>query len=233
MFFYPHPEGTLPSWQIIAALIFLIGSSWFVVVNRRHQPYLIVGWLWYLGTLVPVIGLLQVGSQAMADRYTYLPLIGVFIMVSWGIPCLLEKTCCPPVALSTLAAGLIAVLGVCTWHQVGVWKNSRTLFEHAIGLFPDHHIAHNNLGNVYAREGDLHQAASHYNAALRIDPQNAATLNNLGNVLMAQGDLEAALSHYSKALQKKPNFEQARHNLDLAMQKINQRPRGVIHSPNP
>jgi tetratricopeptide (TPR) repeat protein len=198
--YYPHPN-TIPLWQVAGAGLLLIFVSVLVIKAAKNRPYLAVGWLWYLGTLVPVIGLVQVGSQAMADRYTYLSLIGLFIMIAWGVPSVLAGWRYRRIVLAISTA--IVVLGcvVGTWWQVRYWKDSVTLFKHTVKVTSNNHFAHNNLGVALARGGRLDEATYHYSQALRIKPDRAEVHNNLGNALAAQGNVDRAVGHYSQALE--------------------------------
>jgi tetratricopeptide (TPR) repeat protein len=210
--YYPHP-GTIPIWQIAGAGLLLILVSVLVIKAAKNRPYLAVGWLWYLGTLVPVIGLVQVGSQAMADRYTYLSLIGLFIMIAWGIPSLLEGWRHRRSALAIASALLLLGCIVGTWRQVGHWQNSITLFQHTLKVTKDNYFAHNNLGVALAHDGRLDEAISHYFKALRIQPDRAEVHNNLGNALAAQGSVDRAFDHYNQALEIDANNARAYNNL--------------------
>jgi len=218
--FYPYPAAH-PSWQTIGAGLLLCVISLFAVKKSGRHPYLIVGWLWYLITLLPVIGLIQVGSHAMADRYAYIPLIGLFIMVAWGIPALVEKWRYRSVFLPLTAGFILLSLSLCTWVQLKYWKNSTTLFEHALQVTRNNHVAHNNLGLALARTGRLNEAIRHYHEALRIKPQYSAAHNNLGLAFSGLKRFDRALFHYREALRINPWDEHAHCNLGvlLAMQK--------------
>ena len=140
----------------------------------KKAPYFIVGWLWYLGTLVPVIGIIQVGSQAMADRYAYVPLIGIFIIVAWGVPELISKWRYKEKVLSVSGGIIIFLLLITTWKQVSHWKNNITVFEHAVRVtdkeYPSFALIHNNLGNALDAEGKNAEAISHYKMAIELNP---------------------------------------------------------------
>jgi Flp pilus assembly protein TadD len=212
--FYPHP-GMPKMWTVATASCLIIAVTLIVVRLKKKHPYLIAGWLWYLGTLIPVIGLIQIGSQAMADRYTYLPLIGLFIMVAWGIPDLLEKWRYRKTVLAVSVITLLSIFMVCTWSQVRHWRNSITLFEHAIEVTSDNHIAHSNLGVALVREGRVSDAMAHYYEALRIVPDDTGNLNNLGIALMDQGKMDEALDRFRQLLRVSPDFAKAHNNLGL------------------
>ncbi|MFC1815002.1 tetratricopeptide repeat protein [Thermodesulfobacteriota bacterium] len=210
--FYPHP-GRWPLWQVAGAFLFLVFVSILVIRPLKKQPYLIVGWLWYLGTLVPVIGLVQVGSQAMADRYTYVPLIGLFIMIAWGANDILKKWRYKRFVLTAIVSSILSILMVVTWMQASYWQNSIKLFTHAVAVTSDNLMAHNNLGFAFEKEGRAAEAIQHYLEVLKKDPNKANTHNNIGNALLSQGKIAAAKYHYSEALRLNPDHAQAHNNL--------------------
>jgi len=215
--FYPHPGQSLPIWQAVAAGLLLLLISTVVMRAGRRYPYLPVGWFWYVGTLVPVIGLVQVGAQAMADRYTYVPLIGLFIMVAWGVPDLVGSWRYAKPALTVAAASLVVALMVCTSFQVKHWENSLSLFEHALRVTSNNSQIHNNLANVLTQKGMLQEAITHYTKALEISPNYADAHTNLGVALAKQGRLEDAIKHYSAALRIKPKSPETHNNLGVAL----------------
>ena len=215
--FYPHPGQSLPMWQAAAAGLLLLAISFAVIRVGRRYPYLPVGWLWYLGTLVPVIGLVQVGAQAMADRYTYVPLIGLFIMIAWGAYDLVRSWRYGKLALTLAATSLLSALIVCASLQVSQWKNSLTLFDHALQVTDNNSQIHNNLGNVLAEKGKLQEAISHYTRALKINPNYGEAHINLGVALASQGKLQNAMKHYSAALRLKPSSPELHNNLGVAL----------------
>jgi tetratricopeptide (TPR) repeat protein len=210
--YYPY-SGSVPVWQAAGAGLALICLTVLLMWTARKRPYLAVGWLWYLGTLVPVIGLVQVGSQAMADRYTYIPLIGLFIVIAWGVPGILAGGRYRRIVLATLTTVLLLGFTMCTWLQVRYWQNSLTIFQHTVNVTTDNHFAHNNLGVALAKGGRLDEAVDHYYVALRIKPNQAEVYNNLGNALEAQGNLDEAIRHYHEALRIKPDNAKAHNNL--------------------
>ena len=215
--FYPHPGQSLPMWQAAGAGLLLLVISITVIRLGRRYPYLPVGWLWYIGTLVPVIGLVQVGAQAMADRYTYVPLIGLFLMIAWGVADLLGSWRYGKPALAVAAPLLLSALMVCATFQVSYWKNSLTLFEHTLRVTSHNSQVHNNLGNVLTQKGKLQEAISHYTKALEISPNYAEAHINLGVALTRQGRLKEAIKHYSAALQLKSNSAELHNNLGVAL----------------
>lgn len=215
--FYPYPE-TLPVWQVIGAFLLLVGVSAFIVIRWKRFPYLVTGWLWYLGTLVPVIGLMQVGLwPAMADRWAYVPLIGVFTIIAWGISDLQSRWHVKKITISMSAATFLTLLMMVTWVQAGYWKNSFSLFSHAIEVTSNNYLAHNNLGLALKNKGDVYEAIYHYSEALRIDPEYILAHNNLGIALAEQGRTDEAFYHFSKALRLKPDFAEAHNNLGYVL----------------
>jgi Flp pilus assembly protein TadD len=227
--FYPHPGTSLPGWQAVAAGLLLIFITIGVILAGRKRAYLTVGWLWYLGTLVPVIGLVQVGAQALADRYTYVPLIGLFIMISWFIPDLLAGWRHRGIVLGGAAVTVISALMVCTWMQLQHWKNDRTLFEHALKVTANNYLAHDSLGNALAEQGKLDQAITQYNAALRIKPNSLNTHNNLGVAFLEGGDIDQAITHYNAALRLKSDSAETHNNLGVAFFSIGQLNEAISH----
>jgi protein O-mannosyl-transferase len=215
-FLYPFPE-TIPGWKVAGACLLLALIFALAIRNRNRRPYLIVGWLWFLGMLVPVIGIVQVGMQSMADRYSYLPLIGLFIMIAWGVPEIAAKWRRKKTWLAVSAALVLVILAAVAWRQTGYWKNSITLFAHALKVTRNNAAAHYNLGNALAMQGNADQAAGHYREALRIKPGFADAHTNLGNVLGMQGKTDAAIAQYQRALEIEPDYEGARYNLALAL----------------
>ena len=210
--YYPHTR-VLQIWQAVGAGLLLACVSVFSLHEARRRPYLVVGWLWYLGTLVPVIGLVQLGSHAMADRYTYVPLIGLFVIVAWGVPEIVMRWRRSSTILALFAGTVILAMMICSWNQVRHWQNSITLFSHAVAVTSNNLKAYNNLGTAYLDKGNTDKAASSLSAVVNIDPDNAVTQYNLGLVFMRQGKTEEAAFRYSRALNIKPDFERAHRDL--------------------
>ncbi len=215
--FYPHPGDRLPMWLAAVAALLLLAISIWVIRLAPKRKYLPVGWLWYLGTLVPVIGLVQVGGQALANRYAYVPLIGLFIIIAWGLGDLLEKWRYQKTVLGASAIMVLLALAVCTHLQLHHWRNSETLFEHAIEVTNNNHVAHCNLGAAIAKQGRLDEAISHYRQALHIKPRYAGAHYNLGTALQSQGKLDEAISHFHQALRVDPNYAEAHNNLGISL----------------
>jgi len=216
--FYPHPGKGLPYWQIIGAGLLLAAVTILVVLVSRKRPYLCVGWLWYMGTLVPVIGLVQVGWQAMADRYTYVPLIGLFIMIAWGVPALLARVGMKNErCLTAPALTIIFILMVLACIQTSYWRDNVTLFERALACTTRNDVAHNNLGLALVGQGKLNEAIEHYRQAIAIRPDSAKVHYNLGIVLAREGKLDEAIAEYETAIRLRPGYVKALDNLSAIL----------------
>jgi tetratricopeptide (TPR) repeat protein len=209
---YPYPQN-LPVWKATVSGFLLVFISIAAVRTARQRPYFSVGWLWYVGTLVPVIGLVQVGPQAMADRYTYVPLIGLFILLAWGVPDILPKWRRKRVVLAVSAGVVLSALTVCAWIQVGHWQNSVTLFKHAIKVTDDNWLAHTNLGKAFFERHQRDTAIYHYRRALVIKPDFVPALYNMGKALSDSGHMEQAAWFYRQTLLFEPDYTGAHNNL--------------------
>jgi len=197
---YFYPYAAHPFWQAAVASLLLLAAFLFALRMRRGRPYLFVGWSWYLGTLVPVIGIVKVGLQSMADRYTYLPSIGLFVLIAWGIHDLTRNVRKQAAILGALATILLVSFSAATWKQTQYWKNDLTIFRHALDIDADNHAAHFGLGLFYDRQGDLGKAADHYTEAIRSMPAQPDYLNNMANTLFKLGRTEEAASYYKRSL---------------------------------
>lgn len=211
--FYPHPGPNLPVWQVAGAVAVLTCLTVLAILTMRRRPYLIVGWLWYLGTLLPVIGIVQVGAQALADRYTYVPLIGIFIMVAWGVAALAAGLRAPRAAVAGAAVLALAALTVCAGIQTSHWRNSITLFEHALRVTSRNYLAHKNLGVALANAEEYAKAAPHYLKAIEYKPNDADLYYNLGNALDKLGKPKEAIERFRKALEVDPSHVETLYNL--------------------
>ncbi len=213
--FYPHPIQ-LPAWQIIAASLALAGITALVLRGIARRPYLAVGWLWYMGTLVPVIGLVQVGAQARADRYTYIPMIGISIMLAWGGAEVFERRHWSKPAIAAVAAAACSAWLVVAWLNVTYWQNSIRLFQHAVDVTERNHVAHNNLGVALRQDGRAAEAVGEFRTALEIRPQDAEVQDNLGEALLTVGSVNEAIPPIQEALRLKPDFAKAHVDLGSA-----------------
>ncbi|MFC1602866.1 tetratricopeptide repeat protein [Pseudomonadota bacterium] len=210
--FRPHP-GELPFWQLLLALLLLIMITLFVLRQGKQHRFLPVGWFLYLGVLVPVIGLVQVGIQARADRYTYVPLIGIAIIVVWGIAYLSRNWKSRQKPLMATGAVVTLVLMACTYNQVGHMKNSMTAFGHAIKYAPNAHYAHNNLALAYKNAGEFDRAIEYFSEAIRIKPDKYEAYNNRGVAYFGKKEFDKAIIDYQVVLDKMPDHVEARNNL--------------------
>jgi protein O-mannosyl-transferase len=213
---YPYPR-TLSILHLMVAAVLLGSASVLAIQHARARPYLLTGWFWFLVALLPVIGLLQVGFQSLADRYTYIPLIGLFIVLAWGGYDLAERWRLPPVAIG--AAGVL-VLGACiplTIAQVSCWNNSVTLFEHALRFDRNNFIAQYNLAVTLMEQGKLDAAGGHFAAAAKVIPSYAQAHSSLGQVLIGQGRFEEAIDPYRTALRYNPKLAGAHYGLGVAL----------------
>ncbi len=203
--FYPHPENRLPLWEIILSLAVLVGITAAAVVLRKKAPYFISAWLWYLGMLVPVVGLVQVGWQGHADRYTYLPQIGLYIIATWTVADWSASWRRQREILSASAAVMISVLSWRAWIQTSYWRDSEILFTHALAVTSNNDVAENNLGIVFLRKGNLDEAISLLQAAVDLRPENSPAHENLAKALLQKGQVANALVHYRKLLELQPD----------------------------
>jgi Tfp pilus assembly protein PilF len=215
-FFYPFPDN-LPVWQVIATAIALGFITALALKLKNNRPYFIVGWLWYLGILVPVIGLVKIGDFAMADRYTYVPLIGLFIITSWGVTDLLQKWRNKTLVLILAALTVLVSFAAVTRAQLKYWSNSITLYEHAIQVTRNNFLAHYALGDILAGKGKFNEAIYHFAEAVKSRPKKATLENTLGRALASQGKFDEALPHLTTALQIKPDFAEAHYNIAIAL----------------
>lgn len=213
--FYPHPGTTLPFWQVGGAAVLILLITVFVL--RAGRPYLVTGWFWYLGTLVPVIGLVQVGIQGMADRYTYVPLIGIFLIAAWGLPELTAGRKSLKAALIPAAAAGLCVLTILTWFQVGTWRDNITLYGHAAKVTSGNDWAEYNLGLSLAGEGRLDEALPHFQEAVRLRPGYADAYLNIGVIQALRGNPEGSIANFTRVLAIEPNHVEARRNFAMAL----------------
>lgn len=218
--FYPHPAFNLPVWKPVASFAALLALSVAIVYLGRRRPYLIMGWLWYLSTLVPVIGIVQAGGQAMADRYTYLPAIGIFIIAAWGTSELFDQWQYRRIILGITAAMLLTVMFICTTIQVRYWKNSLTLAGHALKVTKNNDIMHNSYGCALFEQGKSDEALFHFNRALQINPHNLLAQGNMGKVYTNIGAVYAqrrqsdlAIKYLSEAARLRPDDPDILNNL--------------------
>ncbi|MBV9762559.1 MAG: tetratricopeptide repeat protein [Acidobacteriaceae bacterium] len=214
--FYPYPRS-IPAWQPIVATLALAAISFLVLRTARTRPYLLVGWSWYLITLLPVIGVIQAGAQARADRYTYIPMVGLLVMLAWGAADLALRWCKARAAIVTCAAAACACCVVLTSMQLQYWRNSESLFRHAIEVTQGNYVAEHNLGLAISDQpGRLPEAIAHYQAALRMQPESVEARSDLGSALAKSGRFDQALAEFETALRLAPDCSICRANLAIA-----------------
>jgi tetratricopeptide (TPR) repeat protein len=211
--FYPYPHNGLPPWEVALAGTLLAGLSVVAWKQRRTHPWLLMGWVWYLVMLLPVVGLIQVGQQAHADRYTYLPQIGIYVAVTW----LVAQWRISRVAGGSLMAGVSAVLMLCAWQQTAYWKDNETLWTHTLACTTRNEVAHYGLGSAFLHKERLDEAIAHYQKALAINPDYPNAKNDLGTALLKKGRADEAIACYQQALQIEPDYVKARNNLGNAL----------------
>ena len=214
--FYPHP-GTWPSERVLLSALLVAGITVLAGWWARKRPYLIAGWLWFLGTLVPVIGLVQAGTQSMADRFAYVPIIGVGLLAVWGLAEMLGRAPFHRIIMAGTAGAVLCACGIAARRQVGYWQDSETLFGHTVRVTRDNFVALLNYGVGLGEHGKLEEAVKQYEEALRVNPGYPQAERNLGNALALQGKLEAAIPHYATALKSKPDYAEAEYNWGSAL----------------
>jgi tetratricopeptide (TPR) repeat protein len=222
---YPNPPNGQPFWNVALAFVLLAAISISVAAWRKGRPYLLVGWLWYLGMLVPMIGIIQISYYAHADRYTYLPQIGVYVAITW----LVAEWQVSRAALGVLMAGVLALFMVCAWQQTAYWQNSETLWTYTLACTTDNDIAQDNLGIVLTQKGRLDAAINCFQQALQIRPDFAEARNNLGNALLQTGRVDAAITCFQQALQIRPDFAEAHDDLGNALLQTGKVDEAITH----
>jgi tetratricopeptide (TPR) repeat protein len=225
--FYPH--AYIPIWQVSVAALLLVVITILAIRYYRKYPYLIVGWFWYVGTLVPVIGIVQVGGQSMADRYAYIPFIGLFTIISWGVSQNLFKTKYAKMITSSVCIFFIIMLSFIAYNQVKVWNNTATLFKSALKSNPNNYLAYKALGLDAADRGDNELALLYYSMSLKIKPDFDQAYNDAGLVLVKMGRRYEALKSFKKAIQINKFSAEAHYNLGLFLMQENNFDRAVSH----
>ena len=225
--YYPL-AGAPGTYQVSGSALLLAGVSAFVFLARRRSPYLLVGWLWFVGTLLPVSGLLQTGGQAIADRFTYLPLTGLFIAVAWAVsdvrwPSIVRGF----LGVATIAA--VALLTVATRHELAHWHDGVALFSRALEVTRDNWLAHESLGDALLKKGDADAAGDEFEAALRLSPFDAKIHYDLGVARVLQGQLDEAGAHFMDALRLRPDFADAEFNIGSILARQNRYPEAIVY----
>jgi tetratricopeptide (TPR) repeat protein len=219
--YYPFPEAGIPAWQIIGAALLLIAITAFCFFQRKIRPYLIVGWLWFLGTVVPVIGLLQAGGQTMADRYFYIPSIGLFIAIVFGLADVAERRRVAPWLSAAIANVVLVVLAILTNAQIRLWRDSFTLFEHTLAVTPPNPFIEYDLGLAFAESNRYDEAAPHFEKALQIRPDDYMSLLYMGITRFHQGRMPEAIEYAQAAIRSQADSARAHDLLGMALAKQN------------
>jgi tetratricopeptide (TPR) repeat protein len=219
--FYPH-LGYWPLEKVLLAGVFLCGISALFFVKRQRHPFLLIGWLWFIGTLVPVIQLVQSGEQAMADRFTYVPSLGVLILTVWGAYELSRRWRYHAIALVVSGSVAIVLCLAVTRQQLGYWRDSETLFRHTLEVTENNYLAHNNLGSALINKGQTGEATSEFQEAIRLKPDYALAHYNLGVALFKKNQTDEAISQYQETIRLKPDYADAHYNLGVALFKKGQ-----------
>lgn len=221
--FYPHPEGLLPGWVAAGSGLLLLGLTFLVIRLRRVHPFFAVGWFWYLGTLMPVIGLVQIGVQAMADRYTYVPLLGIFIMAAWGLPALVPRRQNRTAALASMTLAVLAAFSITTWFRTRDWRNSLILFQSAVRENPKNTVAWNYLGAAYVSLKESDEAIAAYRRTLLLNTDDIMALNNLGSIFIRRREYEQARPLLEQAMRLEPDNARVRYNAGLVLSGLGRR----------
>ncbi len=224
--FYPY-EMSLPLWQVVIALVLLTFITFAALHYLRKLPFLSVGWFWYLGAMIPLIGLIQAGAQAMADRHTYLPSIGIAIMISWGISSMIKNKNIQKIFLFPAGIAILIFLSVLTWRQCGYWKNSITLFSHTLRVTENNYLAHSNLARALLDEGKNDEAIHHFQEAIHIQSNSAIPYNMIGDAYTKLGRYQLAIKNYNQAISLDPAYANAYNNRGTAYSGLNEREQAI------
>ena len=216
--FYPFSDQ-IPLWQVVGASLLILIITTFIIVMIKRLPYLFVGWMWYAITIAPVIGIIQISvtaPYAMADRYHYLPSIGLAVMLAWGIPLLLQIVGVRKKILFSIMMVVLCLLAVSAWMQCGYWKNSIILFNHTLQVTKNNWFAYHNMGTALSAEGEIEDAVNNYSEAIRIFPNYSNAYNNRGNAYSILGQYQQAINDFNKAIHIRPNYAEAYNNYGSA-----------------
>jgi protein O-mannosyl-transferase len=236
--FYPHAADHLSPWKVALAVLLLGGITALAFVCRRRRPYLIVGWLWYLVALLPVIGFIQVGLQGRADRYSYLPQIGLYISVTWALT---DWSLGSNRRRAVSAGAAVFIIGALAWQgriQTSYWSSTETLWKHALDVTIDNDVAHYNVAALLLRRGELDEAIAHYEKALKMGSDSRETHYHLsrallhaalGNALEKEGRLDEAITHYQKAIELRDDFADAHFNLASLLARKGETAEAIVH----
>ena len=232
-FYYPFPSMGVPIWQLSGAIVLLAVITIFTLRQASERPYLLVGWLWFVGTLVPMVGLVQVGSAALADRYYYVPSIGLFVAIVYGLSDVARSFRINRIAVGALAVAALSILGCLTVVQIGRWRDTASLFQYASSVAPDNRLIENYFGTSLGDSGRYDEAAAHFEKALQIKPEtlisDADILGNLGLLLMREGKPAEAVKPLNEALRLNPSSATAHYELGLVLFKLGKTEDSIPH----
>jgi tetratricopeptide (TPR) repeat protein len=217
-FFYPHPYENISFIYAALSAVFLLVVTIFVIRTGRNHRYLVTGWFWYLGTLIPVIGLVQVGVHAWADRYSYITLTGLFIIIAWGIPELLEKWNYRKFAVWGTSLAVLFILAECAYFQQGYWKNSFTISQHALAVTKNNYMAQCLMADALFKQGNNEEAIRYYSEAIKLRPRYAYALNGLGNAFYKEERIDESIDYYKRAVEADPCQAKVYSNLAAALE---------------
>jgi regulator of sirC expression with transglutaminase-like and TPR domain len=224
--FYPY-VFSIPLWKVLISGIIIIAITAAFFCYIRKQPFLFVGWFWYLGTLIPVIGLIQSGEHAMADRHTYLPSIGIAVMLAWGIPTLIKREETRVKILFPVGTAFLAIMALLAWEQCGYWKNNATLFKHALQVTKNNYLAHDIFAFALFKEGKVKEAIDHCDNAIRINPTHFFAYANRGNAYVKLGQYQQAIDDYNEAIHINPYYTDAYNSRGIAYFKLGQNQQAI------
>ena len=230
--FYPFNNAGYPLWQTVSCIFLLLFISVLVIRFAKKSEYLPVGWFWFMGTLVPVIGLIKVGEQSIADRYTYIPYIGLLMIIAWGIPQLISRWHYRKIALYISVPIIFISLGIVAHRQAGYWKNTGSLFSHALEITQDNYVAYFSLGDYLYKKGNNVQAEQYLRNAIAIFPDYTDAILSLGCVLADQNDFAGAISYFEKTIELRPDSIQAAYaheNMGTVFRKQNRHLDAAFH----
>jgi tetratricopeptide (TPR) repeat protein len=225
--FYPYPPALPPWWQVAGAAAALVPVTVLAVRTAGSRPYIFVGWMWYLVMLLPVIGLFQAGDRLMADRFTYMPIVGLFLIVAWGVGDLLERHARLRPVVATVALLVVAAFATIAYAQVQYWRDSETLWRRALAVTTANHRAHAALGGVLAEQGKTDEAIAEYREALRILPTQAEWRNELGLLYTKQNKIMEAMGQYALATRARPGYAEAHNNLGAMLARAGRRKEAI------
>ncbi|MGD0276323.1 MAG: tetratricopeptide repeat protein, partial [Syntrophales bacterium] len=226
---YPiHHPFVIPFWQISGSLLILVGVTIFALWIKKKHPYLLVGWFWYLGTLLPVIGIFQLGHQAYADRYTYIPLIGIFVMIAWGMADLVRRIPFQRVITTIGVIVIFIILSIVTQNQIGYWQNTTSLMTHAIETHPENYMAHWYLGTYQKSIGQPAEAIANFEEALKIDPV-FNIYHELSKMLWQQGRFNEAISYLTTCSNLDPENAQTYNDMGIILMSMNRKEQAILY----